>query len=375
MRVGISATYASSQASFRNAGISRYIQRIVEGLAAFDDSLDVYTSREFEPPAEWDSPKIRVHRDSPSDRVKRTLWDLRAGGVAAREGYDVWFSTGNVAPTSGRVPRLAMIHDLIPLRHPEYFSTANALFLNFQFRRTCRMAERLVTNSETTKRDIVELIGVPAERIDVAPLGVGNDVAPVDPSSVDLEALRALGVPEEPFLFSLCTLEPRKNLDRLIQAIAIVRRSYPELKLVVGGARGWKESRVFDRLQREGLEDAVTFLGYVPDEALAGIFARCEAFVYPSLYEGFGMPILEAMRTGAPALTSAGGAMEEVAAEAAAGYFDPRSVESIAGAIEAFLRSGVDRRDVAQRSILRGSEFTWERTARITREAMLRVVN
>ena len=357
MRVGISATYASSEASFRNAGISRYIRKIVDGLLLLggEDQYEVFTHSAFEPPESWGGATVRAV--APAGRVARTLWDMRAPS----RGFDAWFSTGHVAPLSSRTPRVAMIHDLIPIRHPEYFSRSQAAFLNFQLRHTSRIAERVVTNSEFTKRDIVELAGVSPDKIVVAPLGLGNAVVPVAPYRLDGEA---------PFLFTLSTLEPRKNLARLVEAMALVRRDLPDLRLVVGGARGWKEGALFDTIQREGLESAVEFLGYVPDEDLAGLFARCAAFVYPSLYEGFGMPVLEAMAAGAPVLTSRGGAMEEVAGAAAAGYFDPTSAESVAGAIVDFVRGGADRPALAARSIARASGFTWENAARITHEAM-----
>ncbi len=373
MRIGISATYASSEASFRNAGISRYIRMLVDELVRRpeDDAIEAFTTTAFEPPASWSSPRLAVRPVAPAGRISRTLWDLRAD----TGGHDVWFTTGHVAPLSRKVPRLAMIHDLIPLRHPEYGGTAQAAFLRVQLRLTCRVAERLITNSQATKRDIVELAGIEPERIVVAPLGPGNAITPIDPARIDRAKLAALGVPEGPFLFSLCTLEPRKNLDRLVEALAIVRRELGlgDLKLVVGGARGWKEGAVFERLRALGLENAVTFLGYVPDEALAGIFALCAAFVYPSLIEGFGMPVLEAMMAGAPVLTSAGGAMEEVAGDAAAGYFDPTSTEAIAATIAAFFGSSTPRAKWTALSQARAAESTWRRTAAITRAAMAEI--
>jgi glycosyltransferase involved in cell wall biosynthesis len=232
----------------------------------------------------------------------------------------------------------------------------------------------VLVNSETTKADVMHYAGVDGGKITVIPLGPGTDIKRRDPDSVSGSEVQDIPYPR--FLFALGTLEPRKNLPLVFHAMAELRDQgkLGDLGLAVAGGRGWKEAGIFTELERLKIDDRVTFLGYVPDERLSTLFARCEAFVFPTLIEGFGMPILEAMLAGAPVLTSGRGAMLEVGGDAVA-LFDPTSSEDLATCI---YREVIQRREPREAWAERGSEraklFTWqgaaERTMTILREAV-----
>ena len=366
VKIGISATYMWSSSSFQNAGISRYSRCLLDALFRLPggDEYEVFTNDSFEPPADWGAREnVRVHPVVPDRRGGRAAWDMIAATKAIREtGVEAWFATAHATPFRSPVPRVAMIHDMIPITNPEYQNWKQSAYLKWALRYASRHPERVVTNSEATKAEIVRLVGVSPDKIAVTPLGPGNEIAPMDPATARVDA------PFPRFFFTLGTLEPRKNVPVLFEALSLLKRQgrLGDLGLVVGGGRGWKEAGIFESLERLGVADRVHFAGYVPDADLPALFARCEAFVYPSLAEGFGMPVLEAMLAGAPTLTSKGTAMEEVAGDAAAGYFDPRDPASVAESLVA-PRS---REEWARKGLARAAEFTWERCARLTRQAI-----
>jgi alpha-1,3-rhamnosyl/mannosyltransferase len=241
-------------------------------------------------------------------------------------------------PLRSRAPLVATVHDLAVFRHPETFNrwtrTVSPLFVP----RVLRAARYVIAVSEFTRRELVELLGVPEEKIRVVPNGVEDEFG-ADGEVADGDYVLAVG-----------TLEPRKNLARLVEA---ARRADVELRVV--GARGWGD------VQFEG--NGVRWLGEVPDGELARLYRGALCLAYPSLYEGFGIPVLEAMACGTPVVTSAGGATEEVAGGAAV-LVDPLDPGSIAGGIaEAVARREELRRD----GIERARRFTWADAARATR--------
>ena len=253
--------------------------------------------------------------------------------AAARARVDVLHCTIFRAPPRSRVPTILTVHDLAVLRHPEVFPAWTRLYGRTALRPTIRAADRVFAVSEFSKRELVELAGVDAERIDVVP----NALEPVfrpDGREADGEYVLAVG-----------TLEPRKNLTRVVEAAA---RAGVQLRLV--GASGWGEAGVSG--------GHVTWLGRIDDEELAAAYRGARCLVFPSLYEGFGIPALEAMACGTPVVTSAGGALEEVVGEAAV-LVDPLDVGSIAAGIEE-----ADRRrdELVEAGLDRARVYTWERT-------------
>jgi glycosyltransferase involved in cell wall biosynthesis len=231
---------------------------------------------------------------------------------------------------SAPVPTVVTVHDLAILRAPEVFPPWHRLYGRFGLRRVLMAADAVVAVSAFSRDETVELAGVPAERIRVVPHGVDSIFTP--------DGRRADGE----YVVAVATLEPRKNLARAVEA---ARQAGVELRVV--GARGW------------GGVDVDGWIGEVPDAELAALYRGARCLVYPSLYEGFGLPVLEAMACGTPVVTSAATAMEEVAGGAAV-LVDPLDVAAIAAGI----RETLDRRDeLVSLGLARSREFTWERAA------------
>ncbi len=344
-----------SENSFRHAGISRVGHQLIEQLTCRNpgDRFDVYTNVEFEAPVSWGSrANLQVFPVCPVQRGRKALWESFGAGRLARSGsYDVWLSTAHSVPFRAGIPTATFIHDMIPLSHPEFQDWLQSAYLRWALVRAARRSTAVLTNSETTKSEIVRFAGVPAEKVTVCGLGPG--------SSLDRGGTAYVPFPFRKFLLCLGTLEPRKNLSTLFSALALMDR---DLRLIVVGGQGWKTSPIFRQLRELGIENRVHFAGYLEDSELPAFFGVCEAFVFPSLYEGFGMPILEAMACGALVLTSDRGAMKEVAGDAA-GYFDPEDPRSIADAIEKFVVRGEGREELVARGRERARMFTWESAA------------
>lgn len=349
MKLAVGAVGLPSQADFRKAGTARYAFQIVEHLARLEPTSEfhVFVAHDFARAEEWRADNIVLH---PVTKY-RLHWAL-AGWKARRLGCQAWFAPVYEVARGGFLPQIAMIHDLFPLTNPEWFSEPDLSRAREAIDRSCRKADLLLANSEDTASRIRSRYPARRTPIAVTPLGPGN-----------LQPRVERGVVDRPYLLTLGTLEPRKNIPALIEAFALVRRRRPDLRLLVGGGKGWREGPIFDRVRALGLEDAVDFLGYVEDAALPGLFADAECFVMPSLAEGFGIPVLEAMHYGAPVACSSIGALVEVGGEIAV-YFDPASPQSIAEGIER--RLATDRGAAVEAGFQRAERFTWERTAQLT---------
>ncbi len=244
------------------------------------------------------------------------------------------------APLRARVPVVVTVLDLSVFRYPEAFPTWMRNYVPRYAPRALRAATRLLAISEFTKRELVELLAIPDEKITVTPLAAASAFGP--------DGARAEGE----YVLAVATLEPRKNLARLAEA---TRKLGVELRVV--GERGWGGVEVAG--------EGVRWLGRLQDDELAALYRGASVFAYPSLYEGFGMPLLEAMACGAPVVTSRGGATEEVAGDAAV-LADPLDVDAIAAGIDD-ARSRAD--ELSARGLERAARFTWDETARLTLDA------
>ncbi len=265
----------------------------------------------------------------------RDAWWYPHGLPREARGLDVLHCPTFRGPVRSAVPVVVTVHDLAVLRHPGTFNQWTRRYSRLAVPRVARAARRVIAVSEFTRREVVELLGLPEERICVIPNAVGRPFVPDGPAA------------EGDYVLAVGTLEPRKNLASAQQA---ARRVGVELR--VAGARGWGGVQVVDG-----------WLGRVSDEELAALYRGARCLVYPSLYEGFGIPVLEAMACGTPVVTSAGGATEEVAGGAAV-LVDPRDVASIGAGIE---EAAARRAELSARGLERVRQFTWARVAAETR--------
>ena len=328
--------------------------RTLDALAARGD-LDLVgiAARHRKPPADGLAPSIPIRHAPLPRRALYDVWHrLRAPSVERLVGrVDVVHATGGVMPPTGRAALVATVNDLAFLRRPEWFTPRGVRFATRGFELARARAAVVLAPSHATAADLVGH-GVDEGRIRVVPLGVTARA----PAPAEIEAVRVRHRLPEVFALWVGTAEPRKNLAGLLSA---AERTASGVPLVLAGPDGWG-------LDAAGLaastECEVIRLGYVPQRELPALYAAARVFVYPSLMEGFGLPVLEAMAQGTPVVTSAGTATEEVCADPAS-VVDPTDVDALAAALDAVVADDAEhaRRSAAARA--RASEFSWEATA------------
>jgi len=270
------------------------------------------------------------------------------------------------------VARVVTLHDLIFFLYPQYHSLPKLLFFRRMIRWASRAADHVITDSDATRADAIRLLRLPPERMTTVPLAADERFRPIDRGEA-LAAISRRHSIEGPFLLTVCTLEPRKNLVGAIRALRIVRQRGRDVRLVIAGARGWRVAPVFEEVSRQGLEGQVRFLGHVPDDDLALLYSACEVFLYPSMYEGFGLPPLEAMACGSAVVVSDRSSMPEVVGDAGL-LCDPANPEDIAAKALVVLEDAESATTYRERALARSSQFSWGKTARLTHEIYQRVL-
>lgn len=271
--------------------------------------------------------------------------------------------TGTMPLLAARVRRVVTIHDVIPYVCPETSTTLDWLIYRFWLPLAIRQVQAIVTVSEQSKADIARYLPVKTEDVTVIPEAASARYRPMDPEEIR-PALARHDI-DFPYILYVGSMEARKNLPRLLEAYARLREWSGKWKLVVVGARKWKYGPIFDTVQRLGLETDVHFTGFVAEEDLPALYNGADLFVFPSLYEGFGLPVLEAMACGKPVVTSNSSSLPEVADDAAI-LVDPYNVEAIAAAMEQVLGDSALSLELQARALAQSKKFTWEQTARET---------
>lgn len=358
MIVGYDATTVAGQLS----GVGYYTARLLASLAngagtGLVDRLVVLSNRAVEVA---DAPRLQHLEDGrfPS----RAVWmQLVLPALLRRLRPDVVHYTNYLAPVHADVPYVVSIHDMSVALMPHFHTLKKRLLSQRLVPHVARGARLVLTPSESTRRDVVRLLGLDPGRVRVIPYASGPAFRPTPP---DGARLAALGV-EQPYFLYVGTVEPRKNLARALRAFARVASLLPHHRFVIAGQRGWKYADVLHEVARPELAPRVTLLGYASEDDLPALYAGATAFVYPSLFEGFGLPVVEAMACGTPVLTSRTSSLTEIA-DGAALLVDPLDETALA---EGLLRLAHDpglRADLRARGLARASAFSWDRTGRET---------
>jgi glycosyltransferase involved in cell wall biosynthesis len=302
-----------------------------------------------------------VHRSRwPSQRpLVRVLWEqVVQPGVLRRHSVDLVHGPAFVAPLFTSCPSVVTIHDLSFLRYPHLFRPLNRFYLTVLTRASVRQARRVIAVSAHAAEETVRLLGIAREKIDVVYHGVDPDFHP-RPEETVAEFRARRGLPDR-FILFVGTLEPRKNLIRLVEAFS--RLGHSGLKLVLAGGRGWYYEAIFDRVEQLGMLDDVIFPGYVPAEELPLWYNAATVFAYPSLYEGFGMPVTEAQACGAPVLTSEVSSLPEAAGDGAL-LVDPEDVAQIVEGLQQLLADRALRDSLRERGVAHARALTWQQSA------------
>jgi glycosyltransferase involved in cell wall biosynthesis len=370
MHVVLDARYVARTQS----GVGHYTQRLIGGLAAIDQT-NRYTCivvREASGlPVAQPNVDYWPTRVSFEDHLRGDLWLLAYLPVRLRERRaDVYHGPAVFLPLIKLGYRTVVtVHDLVSFLFPHTVPRKYSLYMRLMTRLAVRSADQIIAVSSATRDDLHRVLGVPHARVSVIHEAVAPEFAePPAPDRV-AAALRRYGI-RGPYCLFVGNLEPRKNLTRLIEAFALVRarrRGTPGScpQLVVAGTRAWLYGGIFRAVERHGVAEDIVFTGYVPPADLPALYAGAACFVFPSLYEGFGLPVLEAMAAGTPVVASRVGAIPEVAGGAAL-LVDAQSPAEIAEALEAVLDDRGLRADLAARGRARSREFSWEAVARQT---------
>ena len=360
--IAINAHLLSGRAWYRSAGVHQYIYHLLRHLGEADSRLH-YTILlgEGELPADVTLTSLRSRWPTSRAAVRASWEQLVQPWALRRIGADLVHGPVFVAPLAAPCAVVVTIHDLSFIRFPEMFRPANRLYLTVLTRLSARRARRLIAVSAHAAAESVRLLGVPSERIDVVYHGVDPAFHPL-PDGEAAVFRRRRGLPER-FVLFVGTLEPRKNLVRLVEAFARVRDGRVGLALV--GGKGWLYDELFARVEALGLIDEVIFPGYVMKDELPFWYNAATVLAYPSLYEGFGLPVLEAQACGTPVLTSNVSSLPEAAGDAAL-MVDPYEVEALAAGLERLLADEPLRRELRRHGAIHAGQFTWSRTAQET---------
>jgi glycosyltransferase involved in cell wall biosynthesis len=290
--------------------------------------------------------------------------------LAARAGVELMHSMASTAPLWGRFRRVVTVHDLIYARFPDAHQGIRDKGMKMLVPRAARRSDRVIVDSESTREDLMALVGVRPERIDVVPLGLGTVRREAPLGEREVRARFELG--ERRVLLSLSAKRPHKNLLALIDALALIPAEERPV-LVLPGYPTTHEAELRARAAELGIDGSVRLVAWVSAAELEGLWAVATAFVFPSLYEGFGLPVLEAMARGVPVACSNSSSLPEVAGEAAL-LFDPREEQAIAAAVRRLLVDEALRERLRALGVTQAERFTWERTSRLTLDSYARAL-
>ena len=356
MRIGVNALYLIPGGV---GGTEIYLRNLLQAFAGIDRQNEyfVFTNRE----TGGDLVPEGFHHEPQSvnavSRPRRLLYEqtsLRA--ELKRRRVDVLLNPGFTAPFSPGCPNVTVFHDLQHLRHPEHFRWFDLPFWRMFLWGSVRRSTLILADSEATGADLRRYYHLPETRVRVVPLGV-------EPHFFEIARMRA---PEQ-FLLCVSTLHPHKNLDRLVSVFAKFRERRPDWKLVIAGLRGFFAEQLEAGIARLGIGDCVHLTGWIPREELYDLYRRAGAFVYPSTFEGFGLPVLEAMAAGVPLACSDIEPLSAIVGDGAV-KFPPGDEDAM---LQSLLAVTQPNEHLVQRGSVRAREFTWEKTARKTLEALV----
>ncbi len=350
------------------AGAGVYSYALTNALLALDTPHDfvVFARPGLFEDAAAANGKTTVVPIAASSRARRLAWEqLSMPPLLRQHRIDVLHSTHHHTPVVRRVAakRVVTMHDVTFLVLPERYPLVRRLYMSTLTRLAARVADRIIVPSQATREGVLARLGVEGDHVRVIPDAAGEQFTPSSADEVD-RVRSAYGLQGD-YVLSVGSLEPGKNRGSLLRAVAKLRDEGVDCTLAIAGQRGWRYEGDEVLTQQLGLGERVRFLGYVPSADLPPLYTGAALFAFPSLYEGFGLPILEAMGCGTPVVTSDVSSMPEAAGDAAL-LVDPLDVDAIAVALRRLLTDDPLRADLRERGLRRAAEFSWRRTAQET---------
>lgn len=376
MRIGIDATALPS----RPVGAGNYIIQLIRAISqhiAINDSLPDSSQPDglefviFVQRSRLDLLRVEETQSlhlvvlpnlSPSMRL---LWEqISLPGLAKSHQLDLLHSLHYTMPLAYPGRTVVTIHDMTFFLFPHYHTLLKRYFFRFFIRTSSHQAVALIADSESTRQDAIRLVGVPPGKIYTAQLGVTQEFRPIQDHMILLAARQKYHLPER-FLLYVGMIEPRKNLSTLLQAYATIADQIPDHRLVVVGPKGWMVENILQQTERLNISDKVHFTGYVEQADLPLLYNMADVFIYPSVYEGFGLPILEAMACGTPVITSNVSSMPEIVGDAGI-QLAPSDSQALARSLLELINDPVIRQRLSKKGLERAAAFTWDRTAEKT---------
>ncbi len=358
--------------AYRNGGIPQYTRQLIHAMAAEAPTAAFTVLQHRRQPERLITAANvtrRVIYTPPHHRWEQWVLPVEVGAIRPHVALFPDF----VAPTRRNFPAVVTIHDLAFLHFDDLLDDDAKAFYAL-VGASAKHADGIIAVSESTKRDIVELLDIAPERISVIYEAAAARFTPLPTIPHERKRINNIDVTANGYLLFVSTIEPRKNLPVLLQALRIVRDRHPNRNyhLVAAGARGWRETPILQQIDHLRLHDAITLLGSVSDDDLHWLYANSRIYANPSRYEGFGLPLVEALACGAPALASNTSSLPEVGGDAAM-YLPPDDPTAWADAIEQLWDDGDMRARLAARGPVQAARFSWQRAAQETLQLLNRV--
>ena len=363
VHVGLNAHLLSAEAGYRAAGIHNVIHRLLQHLPSVASSDWHFTAMVGSRiTAQYEGIQLRHASLDTESPLRRIVWE-QVLQPAQLSDFDLYHAMAFVAPLVNVKPTVVTVYDLTFMRYPERLPVSRRLYLRLFTALSCQRARRITAISHSTAHDLMRLLNIPASKIDVTPLGYDRDVHYPRSASEIASFKQRMGLPERFWLF-IGTIEPRKNLTMLLDAYAQLPTN-ERLPLILGGGKGWGINEVEAKIQQHGLQNEVKLAGFIPPEDLSLWYNSAEVFLYPSVFEGFGLPVLEAMACGTPIITSNVSSLLEVAQNAGL-CLPPHDIEAWVQALRMATSDDTWRTTARQRGLEEAQHFNWQDTARLT---------
>lgn len=351
-------------------GVGHYTIELARALAAGSpaDEFEIVSPLSFVPLEDEknDLPPNLHLMQAGVNVISRHWWTVGLPRYVQKRSLDLFHGTNFEVPLWRKCPTVLTIHDLSLFLRPEAHEKSRVRRARRRLPVMARAATMIVTPGESVRREVSEHLKISLSRITAIPEAPRGIFRPL-PMAETIETRKRLDIADE-FLLFVGTIEPRKNLPTLVRAFTeVVRGGNASLQLVLAGKTGWLTNDLFEFIRQSGVSDRIKLTGYLSDEELCALYSSCQALIYPSLYEGFGLPPLEAMACGAAVVASRIPSIVEVLG-AAACLVDPENYQELAGSINELLGDEAKRKKLSAAGLIRASEFSWTRTAQLTRE-------